>query len=155
MKTSIFLAFFVFGIGFGFSQDSDLAGQHSVLTTDCKSIRGHASRIIAEASEAQLNRAVALAHLGEVEKYHTRMEEHLKTSKELLTPAQLKTLKAEYEFLEKTCKNIGDLVESLQQEFDKKNEDRLAIRDLAKKLHSEMSDGYSVHERLKKKLGIS
>lgn len=153
---SIALIVFLFAFSLlTFAQDTDLARQHSLLTTDCKNIRGHAGRIVAEASERQLNRDVALAHLGEVAKFHELMEKQLVTSKKLLTAGDLKVVAAEYKSLEATCSAIGKLVEKLQKEFEKSEPDKLAIRDMAVKLRSEMSDGYDVHERLKKKLGIS
>lgn len=138
-----------------FSQTSELTKQHSLLTTQCKNIRGHAGRIIAEADEAKLNRDVASAHLDEIAKYHTQMELQITSSKKLLDAGQLKSVAAEYKSLEKTCSSIGDLVVKLRKEFEKKEPAGPTVRNLAKTLRSEMSTGYDVHERMKKKIGIS
>ena len=138
-----------------FGQTSELVQQHSLLTTQCKNIRGHAGRIVAEAGQSKLNKDVASAHLAEIEKYHQQMEKQIASSKKLLGPAELKSVSAEYKSLEKTCSTIGDLVKKLQKEFEKKEPARLTVRSLARNLRSEMTAGYDVHERLKKKLGVS
>ena len=133
---------------------SDLASYHSTLTTDCKSIRGHAGRIVAEAMHTPLNRDVAAAHLEQVAKFHDEMESQLAASKKLLTAAQLKLVATEYQTLEKKCSTIGTLVSQLRKEFAKGDPDASVLRDQASKMRSEMADGNTVHESLKKKLGI-
>lgn len=137
-----------------FGQTTELSKQHSLLTTQCRSIRGHAGRILAEAAQPSLNRDVASAHLSEIAKFQGQMEQQLASSKKLLTATQSQSVSAEYKSLEKTCSTIGDLVEQLQKELDKKGPDQLAVRKLATTLRSEMTGGNEVHERMKKKLGI-
>ena len=155
MKSIAFFVslFVVFPLVFG--QTSELAKQHSLLTTQCKNIRGHAGRIVAETGEATLNKDVASAHLDEIAKFHTQMELQIASSKKLLSAGQSKSVSAEYKSLEKTCSAIGELVGKLKKELEKKEPVQLTVRQLASKLRSEMSGGYDVHERLKKKLGIS
>ncbi|MBI2620379.1 MAG: hypothetical protein HYW57_09875 [Ignavibacteriales bacterium] len=136
------------------AQSPDLSRHHSVLTTDCKSIRGHAGRIVAEAGETDLNRDVAVAHLDQIEKYHAEMEERLKIIKGLLTPAQWKLVEREHKSLETVCSTLRGLIKSLKEEFENKNPDKSTVRGLAIKLRTEMSGGNDVHERMKKKLGI-
>jgi regulator of replication initiation timing len=140
---------------FAFGQNSELAKQHSLLTTQCKNIRGHAGRVVAEAGQATLNKDVAAAHLDQIARNHTQMELQIASSKKLLDAGQLKSVSAEYMSLEKTCSSIGDLITKLRKEFEKNEPARLTVRKLAEKLRSEMSAGYDVHERLKKKLAIS
>jgi len=137
-----------------FAQTPDLAGYHSILTVDCRNIRGHAARIVGEASEATLNKDVAEAHLAEVAKYHDQMETTLRDSKKALSARQLKAVKVEYASLEKICTNVGKLVERLQAEFSKDKPRQLTIRELASELRNEMTSGYRLHEIMKKKLGL-
>lgn len=154
MKTfSLAIAIALFTAPSLFTQD--LAGFHSTLTTDCRNIRGHASRIVAEASASELNKEVAQAHLAQVAKYHDQMDLTLKQSKKSLSAQQLKAVVAEYESLEKTCAAIGEFVRKLQAELAKDDPDRMSVREIASKLRTQMSAGYDVHERLKKKLGLS
>jgi uncharacterized protein YpuA (DUF1002 family) len=136
------------------AQSSDLASLHSSLTTACKSIRGHAGRIVAEASEAELNKDVAQAHLREVAHYQEEMEENLKSAQPLLTAAQRKATDAEHKALEKVCETVKDLVRKLEKEFTAAKPERRAIRELATKMRNEMTYGKEVHDQLKKKLGI-
>lgn len=138
-----------------FSQTSELAKQHSQLTTQCKSIRGHAGRIVAETGEPTLNRDVALAHLGQIEKFREQMEQQLASSKKLLNAEQSKLVAAEYKSLGATCSAIEDFAAKLRKELEKKEPVQTSVRELAGKLRSEMSGANEVHERLKKKLGIS
>lgn len=152
----LFSLFFVCGVtaSLVFAQSSDLAGLHSSLTTDCKSIRGHAARIVAEASESQFNVDVARAHLGQVARYQEKMEEHLKAARELLTPAQQNTFDTEHKALERVCSTVKDLVETMEKEFSVAKPDRRVIRELAVKMRNEMTRGKDIHDLLKKKLGI-
>lgn len=137
-----------------FAQTPDLAGYHSILTVDCRNIRGHAARIVGEASARTLNKDVAEAHLAQVEKYHDQMETTLRDSKKALSARQLKAVKVEYASLEKICTNVGKLVKRLQVEFSKDKPKKLTIRELASKLRNEMTSGYRLHENMKKKLGL-
>lgn len=146
------LSFFLSG---ALAQTTELSKQHSLLTTQCKSIRGHAGRIVAESSESSLNREVAAAHLGEIAKFRDQMEQQLASSKKLLSAELLKSVSAEYKSLEKTCSTIEDLVGKIRKELEKKEPARSAVRNLAVTLRSEMTAGYEVHEKMKKKLGLS
>ncbi|MBI4419143.1 MAG: hypothetical protein HY563_10225 [Ignavibacteriales bacterium] len=136
------------------AQSSDLASLHSSLTTACKSIRGHAGRIVAEASETELNKDVAQAHLREVAHYQEEMEENLKSAQPLLTATQRKATDAEHKALEKVCETVKDLIRKLEKEFAAAKPERRAIRELATKMRNEMTYGKEVHDQLKKKLGI-
>lgn len=136
------------------AQSPDLASLHSSLTTDCKSIRGHAARIVAEASETEMNTDVALAHLREVMRYQTGMEQHLKSSHALLTTSQRKAVEAEQKALETICATIKDLAGKAEKEFAGAAADRRAIRGLATTMRNEMTRGKDIHDLLKKKLGI-
>lgn len=146
-------ALFVF-FGFLQAQSPDLSRHHSGLTTDCKNIRGHAGRIIAEASETSLNRDVAAAHLEQIEQYHREMRERLQIIRRLLSPAQWTQVEKEHQSLEKTCTVLDGIIKSLKKEFSGNVQDQQRIRELAVRLRGEMSSGYEVHERMKKKLGI-
>ena len=137
------------------AQTTELSKQHSLLTTQCKSIRGHAGRIVAESSESSLNREVAAAHLGEIAKFRDQMEQQLASSKKLLNAEMLKSVSAEYESLEKTCATIEELAGKIRRELEKKEPARSVVRELAVRLRSEMTGGYEVHEKMKKKLGLS
>lgn len=137
-----------------FAQSPDLAGIHSGLTTDCKSIRGHAARIVAEASKSELNVDVARAHLDQVAHYQKEMENHLKSAHALLDTTQRTSLETEHKALERVCLAVKDLVENIRKEFAKAKPDRHAIRELAVKMRNEMTYGKDVHDLLKKKLGI-
>jgi len=154
MKPIALIPLLACSISLAVGQTSELAQEHSLLTTQCKSIRGHAGRIVAEAGQGSLNKDVAMAHLDQVAKFQEQMEKQLASSKKLLTPQQAKTVAAEYKSLEETCSTLGDLVEKLRKEFNEANTDKLKIRKLATQLRSEMTSGYDVHERMKKKLGI-
>ncbi len=154
MKPIALFLFLSFPLFLCYSQNPDLARQLSLLTTDCKNIRGHAGRIVAEANQTAFNADVARAHLDEIAKFHALMEQQLEGSKKLLQASEMKLVGAEYKSLEKTCSVIGGLVEKLQKEFQKDEADRSTVRDVASSLRAEMSSGYDVHERLKKKLGI-
>ncbi len=136
------------------AQSPDLSRHHSILTTDCKSIRGHAGRIVAEASESSFNRDVAAAHLEQIESYHSEMRERLQVVRRLLSQPQWKQVEREYQSLETTCSILDGYISALKKEFGGENPDKDRIRELAVKLRSEMSGGYDVHERMKKKLGI-
>lgn len=136
------------------AQSLDLASLHSSLTTACKSIRGHAARIVAEAGEPELNADVAIAHLREVMRYQAEMEQHLKSAHALLTPGQRKTVEAEHKALETVCATIKDLAAKAEKEFAGAPPDRRAIRGLATTMRNEMTRGKDIHDLLKKKLGI-
>ncbi|MEP0822850.1 MAG: hypothetical protein HRF44_08365 [Ignavibacterium sp.] len=137
-----------------FAQSPDLAGLHSSLTTDCKSIRGHAARIVAEASESELNVDVARAHLNQVARYQEEMEKHLNSARSLLSPVQRKAVEAEHKALERVCSTVKELVGRMENEFAMARPDRRTIRELALKMRNEMTYGKDVHDLLKKKLGI-
>ncbi len=155
MKPIILILSLSFFLSAVLAQTTELSKQHGLLTMQCKSIRGHAGRIVAESSEPSLNREVAAAHLGEIAKFRSQMEEQLASSKKLLSTESLKSVSAEYKSLEKTCSTIEELVGKIRKELEKKEPVRSAVRELAGKLRSEMIGGYEVHERMKKKLGLS
>jgi hypothetical protein len=136
------------------AQAADLASLQSKLTIDCKSIRGHATRIVAEASGQEFNHDVAAAHLSQVAKYQASMEADLKATDKLLTDEQRKIVGAEMAFLLETCKQVGNGVRTLQKEFDSENPNTAAIRKIAGDIRNEMTQGAETHDRLKKKLGI-
>jgi hypothetical protein len=137
-----------------FAQSSDLAGLQSKLTVECKSIRGHAHRIVAEAAAQEFNRDVAAAHLGQVARYQSAMESDLRSTSELLTKEQQVLANAEMTILLETCKRVGQGVRNLQKEFDKDRPSVEAVRSAAVKIKNDMTQGAEVHDRLKKKLGI-
>ncbi len=137
-----------------FAQSSELAGLQSKLTIECKSIRGHASRIVAEAAEAEFNHDVAAAHLGQVAHYQAAMESDLKSTSDLLDEKQRELVDAELTSLLGTCKRIGEGVRDLEKEFKKDRPNVETLRRGAIKIRNDMNQGAAVHERLKKKLGI-
>lgn len=138
----------------GGAQTSDLAKEHTLLTTDCKAIRGHAKRIVEEASAAELNTSVAAAHLGEVIKSLSSMEKRLQGTKKLLNADQAKLVSAEYSALEKLCTRLKGMCEKLEQELAKQNPDRFVVRKLAFDIRNEMTSGSEIHDKLKSKLGV-
>lgn len=138
----------------GAAQVAELSQQHAVLTKDCKSIRGHTGRVIAEADEPELNRDVALAHAREVIKSVLSLEKRLAATKKLLTPEQLKKVSGHYSFLEKTCAKLKDLSAQLEKELSKENPSRAAVKRLAAVLRTEITEGNKEHQLLKKKLDI-
>ncbi len=136
------------------AQVSDLAQQHALLTSDCKAIRGHARRIVEEASAADLNTSVAAAHCGEVVKALLSMEKRLQGTKKLLNPKQASSVAAEYAALEKLCQRLKQLSTQLEQELAKDRPDKFLVRKLALDLRNEMSTGTEIHDKLKSKLGL-
>lgn len=138
-----------------FSQDSDLAALQSKLTVDCKSIRGHASRIVAEASAPEFNHDVTMAHLEQVARYQEEMEKDLKATTGLLTPAQGKATEGEISFLSSTCQSVKKIVLDLRSLLSTGSPNTDAIRRLALKLKNDMTLGAETHGKLKRKLGIS
>jgi hypothetical protein len=136
------------------AQVSELAQQHAQLTSDCKAIRGHAKRIVEEASAAELNTSVASAHLGAAVKSLGSMEKRLQGTKKLLNADQRKLVSAEYSALEKLCSRLKLLSERLAQELAEQNPDRFAVRKLAFDIRSEMTTGSEIHEKIKNKLGL-
>lgn len=165
MKTVRFLSpifVFIFLIAFSFAlspcataQSSDLAGIQSKLTVDCKSIRGHATRIVAEAGGQEFNHDVAAAHLSQVAKYQTAMEADLRSTENLLTRKQREDVNVEMTSLLETCKSVGEGVRTLQKEFDAKSPNTATIRKIAADIRNQMTQGAETHDRLKKKLGIN
>lgn len=158
MKTMFLLPpmFFIASFPSGlFAQSADLAGLQSKLTVECKSIRGHANRIVAEAAAEDFNRDVAKAHLGQVARYQSAMDADLRATSDLLTGEQKGRIETELASLLETCKRIGQGVRDLQKEFEKDRPNIEAIRRSAVKIKSEMTQGAEVHDRLKKKLGIN
>ena len=152
---SLFLVFFFLLLSSPlFAQSSDLAGLQSKLTVDCKSIRGHASRIVAEAAESEFNRDVAAAHLGQVARYQAAMESDLKSTSDLLDKKQRELVNAELTSLLGTCKRVGEGVRDLEKEFKKDRPNIETLRRGAIKIRNDMNQGAAVHERLKEKLGI-
>jgi hypothetical protein len=137
-----------------FTQTSDLAGLQSKLTVECKSIRGHAHRIVVEVTAQEFNRDVAAAHLGQVARYQSAMESDLRLTSELLTKEQQILASAEMAFLLETCKRVGLGVRDLQKEFAKDRPGIESVRRVAISIKNDMTQGAEAHERLKRKLGI-
>lgn len=136
------------------SQQQDLAALQSKLTVDCKSIRGHAVRIVAETGETPFNRDVAGAHLEQVAKYQASMKINLEATATTLTRQQSLLVANEMKRLSEICETIGEAVKTLKELFSKENPDTHAIRRLASSLRNTMNEGYQIHERMKSKLGI-
>jgi transposase len=136
------------------AQVSELAQQHALLTSDCKAVRGHARRIVEEASAADLNTSVAAAHCGEVVKALHSMEKRLQSTKKLLSPKQATSVAAEYAALEKLCQRLKRVSAQLEQELAKDQPDRFLVRKMALDLRNEMSTGSEIHEKIKSKLGV-
>ncbi len=136
------------------AQVSELAQQHALLTSDCKAIRGHARRIVEEASATDLNTSVASAHCAEVVKALHSMEKRLQATKKLLNPKQAASVAAEYSALEKLCQRLKQQSAQLEQELAKDRPDKFLVRKLALDLRNEMSSGTEMHEKLKSKLGL-
>lgn len=147
-----FIAFSPSGL---FAQSADLAGLQSKLTVECKSIRGHANRIVAEATAQDFNRDVAEAHLSQVARYQSAMDADLRATRDLLTDEQKKRINTELASLLETCKRVGQGVRDLQREFEKDNPNVETVRSAAFKIKNDMTQGAEVHDRLKKKLGIN
>lgn len=142
------------GVEVAAAQGSELAKEHNLLTTDCKAIRGHAKRIVEEASASELNVSVATAHCGEVGKFLGAMEKRLQTTKKLLNASQLKTTAEEYTALEQLCQKLKGLYTQLERELAKDNPDKFLVRKLALELRNAMTMGNEIHEKLKNKLGV-
>lgn len=154
MNRIVFLLVLFIFPGMLCAQSARLIEGHTLLTNDCKNIRGHAGRIVAEASASTLNKDVAEAHLQEVVKYLQAMEKRLKDSKQLITPEQLKAVAPRYSSLEKTCLRLKKYSSGLQEEFANPHPDKSKIKSLATSLRNEMSSGKDVHDLLKRELGL-
>ncbi len=154
MNSLCFVVTFLIIVETGAAQTTELAQQHGLLTTDCKAIRGHAKRIVEEASAPELNTSVAAAHLGEVNKSLASMEKRLQGTRKLLTQDRLKLVASEYATLEKICTNLKSFSEKIEKEIAKEKPDRLLVKKLAADLRSEMMNGSQVHEQVMSKLGI-
>ncbi len=152
-RTVLLLVLFIFP-GMLCAQSAKLIEEHTLLTNDCKNIRGHSGRIAAEAGAAAFNHDVAAAHLNEVVKYLQAMEKRLKGTKQLIAPQQLKAVAPRYSSLEKTCARLKEYSSSLQEEFAKPNPDKAKIKSLATSLREEMNSGKNVHDLLKRELGL-
>jgi hypothetical protein len=136
------------------AQEAKLISEHAALTSDCKAVRGHSHGIVSEASQAELNKDVAVAQAEEVHKSLLSMKKRLETTKKLLTPDQLKTVKGHYEMLEELCADLQVQITAIKKELAKPKPDRIEVRNMAVKLRTQMRDGSAEHNVLKKKLGI-
>jgi uncharacterized protein (UPF0335 family) len=137
-----------------FAQSNKLLAEHSALTSDCKSVRGHAQGIVSEASQSELNRDVALAQAEEVEKALKSMKERLETTKDLLSPEQLKSVANNYKVLEGLCADLQQEIGDILVELHKDKPDRIKVRNMAVDLRTKMKNGSAEHDLIKKKLGI-
>ncbi|HXG38120.1 MAG TPA: hypothetical protein VNL36_05045 [Bacteroidota bacterium] len=154
MRLSVCIVFALLVVVSTSAQVSELAQQHALLTSDCKAIRGHAKRIVEEASASELNTSVASAHCGEVVKALGSMEKRLQGTKKLLDANQAKSVAAEYTALEKLCQRLKQLSRQIEQELAKDQPDKFLVRKLAYDLRNEMTAGSEIHETMKKKLGV-
>jgi len=136
------------------AQSQQLVQEHSLLTKDCKRVRGHAQGIFKEASQSTLNKDVALAHASEVSKSLKEMEARLKRSKELLTPDQTDRVSKECGALEGLCMELQETVSEIEKELAKEKPDRIKVRNLSKDVRDKMRHGSDQHDLLKRKLGI-
>jgi hypothetical protein len=136
------------------AQASELSNQHGLLAVDCKNIRGHAGRIVAEASQSEFNKDVAAAHLNEVIRSLGMMEKRLGVTKEMLTPQQQKAVAPRYVAMEKTCARLKDLSSKLQMEFEKDQPNSKTIKELATGLRDEMTRGKETHDKLMSELKL-
>jgi hypothetical protein len=136
------------------AQKANLSRQLEQLTRDCKNIRGHAGRVVEEASQSELNKDLALAHAQEVVRNLELMERNLDATARLLTNEQHKLVRQEQESLEKTCERLKELSTRLRAALSKEKPDRLEVKKIAMELRNEMSAGNEVHQRMKKKLGM-
>ncbi len=154
MNTVRICILFMFLPGLAIAQAPELTQQQELLTRDCKNVRGHAGRVVEEASQSELNAALARAHAGEVIKNLRAMEQQLQSVRKLYTKEQLGLVGAEHASMEKTCATLKDLAGRLEEELKKENPDRLQTRKIAMELRAEMNKGYDVHQRMKKSLGM-
>lgn len=136
------------------SQVSNLFQEHVLLTRDCKQIKGHAGRVIAEASEIELNTDVALAHAKEISKNLTLMENHLNQAKKFLTADQLKKVQIHHDALAKSCLRLANICKQVLEELMKEKPDRSAVKKLGTDLRNEISFASDHHESLKRKIGM-
>lgn len=136
------------------AQPSNLAEEHSLLVKDCKNIRGHAGRVVEEASQSDLNRDVAHAHAEEVVKYLRQMEGRLATTKKMLKKEQLVRVTSHYKSLEQSCSKMQELSSKIEKELSKEKPDRLEVKKMATALRAEMSGGNDVHQKMMKALGL-
>lgn len=136
------------------SQVSNLFQEHALLTRDCKQIKGHAGRVIAEASEPELNTDVALAHAEEISKSLTLMENHLNKAKKLLTSDQTKKVDTHHNALAKSCLRLSNIYKQLLEELMKEKPNRSTVKKLATDLRNEISFASDHHESLKRKIGM-
>lgn len=154
MNTVRICILFMFLPGLAIAQAPELTQQQELLTRDCKNVRGHAGRVVEEASQSELNAALARAHAGEVIKNLRAMEQQLQSVRKLYTKEQLGLVGAEQASMEKMCATLKDLAGRLEEELKKENPDRLQTRKIAMELRAEMNKGYDVHQRMKKSLGM-
>ena len=154
MKALFVVVLLVASCSFALAQSDELISEHNQLTTDCRSVRGHAQAIVVEASQAELNVEVAQAHAKEVVDHLASMKELLPSSKKLLSSAQLKKVKAEYASLEKTCEELQKMGKELTDELDKEKPDEEKVRKIAFDMRTQMNDGYRVYLQVKHKLGL-
>jgi septal ring factor EnvC (AmiA/AmiB activator) len=136
------------------ARQPSLTELHALLTEDCKNVRGHAGRVVAEASEPELNIDLAAAHTTEVSKNLRNMEQRLQAARKLLSADQLKRVREHQEYLEKLCGRLKDLTEKLEKELSKEKPDRIEVRRTASSLRAEMDRGRQEHALLKQKLGL-
>jgi len=136
------------------AQSPDLANLQSKLTVDCKSIRGHAGRIVAESGEQEFNVTVAVAHLKQVANFHSSMEKDLVAIAKVLSAAQGQLVAHEMKQLDEICKSAGSRIGKLEDAFNLAAPDRETIRRESRLLRETMAQGHEIHERMKKKLGI-
>ena len=137
-----------------FSQSEQLIAEHAALTSDCKSVRGHAQGIVSEASQSELNRDVALAQAQEVSKALESMADRLASTKKLLTATQSKSVASQYKTLEALCDDLRKECASIEKELSKAHPDRIKVRNMAVDLRIKMKNGSAEHDLIKKKLGI-
>lgn len=147
--------FFVLGMTVSAAgQSPQLASEHAELTGACKRVRGHAQRIVEEASQSALNQDIAKAHAAEVASSLKTMEQRLKNSRKLLTAKQVQLVAKEHDALEAVCASLQELCARIEEELGRADPDRIQIRNWAVELRKQMGEGNQTHAQLKKKLNI-
>lgn len=154
MRPVFFFALLIFPFFSLFAQVSDLFQEHALLTRDCKLVKGHANRVIAEATEHELNRDVALAHAEQIAKSLDDMQQRLQQARKMLKEDQRKAVLVHQTAIEKSCEKLHEMYNNLEKELEKQNPDRLKVRKIAIDLRNEITLATEHHASLKRKIGM-
>lgn len=154
MRPVFFFALLIFSFFSPFTQVSDLFQEHALLTRDGKRVKGHANRVIAETTEQELNRDVALAHAKQISISLDDMRQRLQQVRKMTKEDQRKAVLVHQTAIEKSCEKLHEMCNDLVKELGKQNPDRLKVRKMAIDLRNEIAFAAEHHSSLKRKIGM-